>query len=62
MRLRNKTVLLTGGTRGIGKAITHHFAAEGAKIVLLVRRDVDEFVQELHSLGYSVIAVKNRHY
>ncbi|MDC7229377.1 MAG: SDR family NAD(P)-dependent oxidoreductase [Sphaerochaetaceae bacterium] len=58
MRLTNKAVLITGGTRGIGKAMTYRFAAEGARIALLVRRDVDEFVQELQSLGYSVIAIK----
>ncbi len=31
----NRRVLITGSGRGIGKAVTHRFAREGAKIQLL---------------------------
>lgn len=34
-----KTVLVTGGSRGIGAAIVHRFAAEGWRVVLTYRAD-----------------------
>jgi 3-oxoacyl-[acyl-carrier protein] reductase len=33
MEFENKIVVVTGGTRGIGRAIALHFAREGAKVV-----------------------------
>ncbi len=33
MNLKNKVILVTGGTSGIGEACTRHFAALGAKVV-----------------------------
>jgi len=35
MRFENKTVLITGGTRGIGKAIAIKLASEGANIAIV---------------------------
>jgi NAD(P)-dependent dehydrogenase (short-subunit alcohol dehydrogenase family) len=39
MRLQGKIAVITGAAKGIGKAIAHEFAAEGAKVVLT---DIDK--------------------
>ena len=36
-RLAGKTVIVTGGTMGIGEAIVHRCAAEGAQLVVVAR-------------------------
>jgi NAD(P)-dependent dehydrogenase (short-subunit alcohol dehydrogenase family) len=39
LELRNKNVLITGGSRGIGLACARAFAAEGAKVAIVSRRE-----------------------
>lgn len=43
-RMRNRTVLVTGGGSGIGRSIAHEFAASGARVLINDIRDVGEEV------------------
>jgi enoyl-[acyl-carrier protein] reductase III len=61
MRFTNKIALITGSSRGIGRAIALRLAAEGARIVVNYRRNVAEaeaVVAEIGRLGSSAIAVQ----
>ena len=52
--LEGKTALITGASRGIGKAIAHRFASEGASIAITNIVDDEEFttaVDELKALN-----------
>ncbi len=61
MRFKGKVVLVTGGSRGIGRAIALRFAREGADVVinyLRKRTAAEETVAELRALGVRAHAVK----
>ncbi len=52
--LEGKTAIITGGARGIGKAIAIKFASEGANIAitdLIYDENVKNFENELHNMG-----------
>ncbi len=58
MDFTGKTVLVTGGTRGIGRAIACAFANKGARVAMLFRSDqasADEALEELTGNGHITI-------
>lgn len=57
----NKIVLITGSGRGIGRAISLHFARLGAHIAVNFfrnRQPAEETVEEIRSLGCKAVAIK----
>ena len=58
MELKDKTVIVTGSSRGIGKAIALEFAKKGANIVLNGRKPIEEsLIEELKSFGVKVHSI-----
>jgi NAD(P)-dependent dehydrogenase (short-subunit alcohol dehydrogenase family) len=51
MLLQNKTVIITGTNRGIGKAMIEAFAANGANIYAHARAETPEFLEVLDRLS-----------
>lgn len=51
MKLKRKTILITGATAGIGRACAEIFAEAGARLVLLARRE-----KELKSLASELLS------
>ncbi len=68
MKLENKVCIVTGASRGIGKAIAIGFAKEGADVVVAARTDVQkdpklpgtihETAEAVRALGRRAVAVK----
>lgn len=57
--LKNKTVIVTGAAKGIGRAIALRFAKEGCNIVLNYRSNVsDELIEEIKSYGVECLPFK----
>ncbi|WP_227762262.1 3-oxoacyl-ACP reductase FabG [Zhaonella formicivorans] len=60
MRLANKVAVITGSSRGIGRAIAVAMAKEGAKVVVNGgnQKAIDETVEMIRALGAEVISVR----
>lgn len=59
--LRNKTALITGSGRGLGRAIAERYAALGADIILNYSQDqasVEEVESNVRAMGVKVISVR----
>jgi NAD(P)-dependent dehydrogenase (short-subunit alcohol dehydrogenase family) len=65
--LKDKTVLITGGSRGLGLVMAREFAREGARLVLCARdeQELDQARLDLEKFGADVMTarcdVTNRH-
>ncbi len=61
MRFQDKVVLVTGSSRGVGRATALAFAKEGASVVVNYNNSKDKaatLVQEIVSLGCKVISIQ----
>lgn len=60
MKLDNKTAIVTGARRGIGRAIALAMAKEGANVVVcdISQEDCDKVVTEIKRLGRKGLAIK----
>jgi NAD(P)-dependent dehydrogenase (short-subunit alcohol dehydrogenase family) len=59
MKLKDKVIVITGSTRGIGHAIAEACAKEGALLVICSRHEsaVKETCEEFTKQGFSVSGV-----
>ena len=57
--LAGKTALITGASRGIGRAVALEFAASGANVAVTARtaNDLESLAQEVQTLGRQAIAI-----
>lgn len=60
MRLEGRTAIITGGGRGIGRAIALVFAREGARVAVSARTssEIEQVASEITSQGHEAIAVQ----
>jgi len=58
--LENKNALITGGGRGIGKAVALDFASAGANVAVVARtkRELDQTVEEIEKFGVKGLAIQ----
>lgn len=61
MSFANKNVLVTGGTRGIGRSIVEAFAAQGANVAFTYRSsatEADALATELRAMGVQAMGIQ----
>src|ERR1700730_8363493 len=57
--IRNKTVLITGGSRGLGLLLGREFAERGGRVPICARskRELERVRQEFADVGRSILAL-----
>lgn len=58
MFLRDKVGIITGGARGIGRAIAEGLGSEGASLVIADVAGAEEAAEEMNQKGFNAIGVK----
>jgi 3-oxoacyl-[acyl-carrier protein] reductase len=61
VRIKEKVALITGSSRGVGRAVAHRFAEEGAKVVVNYtsnEKAANEVVEAIAQIGGQAIAVR----
>ena len=64
VRLKDKVAVVTGASRGIGRAIAERLASEGAKVVVNHRassEQAEEVVRVIREQGGEAVAMQARH-
>ena len=54
MNFKDKTIIVTGGSRGIGRGIADHFTAQGANVIICGRRDPETLPKRGHFISLDV--------
>src|SRR3989337_1153979 len=59
MQLRDEVVLITGASRGIGRAIALRFTQEGARVVIAARGtpDLQTLAETIRGMGGEALAI-----
>ncbi|MBI4099852.1 SDR family NAD(P)-dependent oxidoreductase, partial [Candidatus Microgenomates bacterium] len=58
MDLKDKVVLITGSSNGIGKAAALRFAKEGTKVIVNYREDAASAEKVVHEIGDKAFAIQ----